>query len=1426
MQQRYRINHQLVIGLFVGAVVLGIVAYFLRSWQVSRLAGARRDRAQQELAEGNYLEAFEQQSDYVLLRRDEEDEAAARIALANIGLEVLDLPEADREQRGRAWGALEDAVRRTGDPQLRLELAKLILTLFPAERAADALEHVEELLRENPGDPELNLLQVRALYRAKDNRRGNELAAKLIGFNRKSKKFREDGALVPDEPEIYYMLARSYFRSSKYRELSRIIIDRMVAMNPESAVAHLRLSLFEEMLGNQEEAAEALQQAAALDPQDAAILYRQASFAMQNENPDQAYEVLVRARQEHPEDMRFYTLLAQTEFLRKNYDAAVKLVDEAVLKFGKQQALMLMLLKIDVYFVNKDYASISKALKELTNLNVPGLMPMIDYVKARVKFTKGQWLEAARDFKRVRPLLINNRALQARAGNLLARCYEQLGMFDLAKQAYMLVLNDQPQDAAANQGLARVNQRINPQAAETDTGISGLVRSVLALPEAEQDWEKVEQVIEEAAEKFGWTEVQQLVTRAQVLIQRKMYPEAEQLLQTAAQLDPQNASIRHTLVGLAAVDPARGPARALEMLDAIVAAEGSTLRSRARRATLLLALNLETEDLTKQILDLAEGIEEWPVREQTQLLSTLATQLQQLGQLQKSQALWNRVIAMSPEELPPRIQLFENAYQQQDDQAMQEAQQAVLALVKDKQDPNYVLTEAKRMLLAYVQREISREQLAAVRDQLDQALLQRPEWHALHIAYGQLLMALNVDLELALQHFNDALKYGPPSPNALVLHVRLLDQFGQYATAQETMQMLPAAVRRRTLGKVEANVLWNVGEQEEAFLAAQRVAEEQNNDPATQVWFANFAQRAQRLDEAAAALQRALELDPSQLSSWTQLADVQLRAKDGEALQLTLRNAQLALDAEFIPLLMAKSYQYRGLFFHAEDIYLAVLREKQLDPSLNHQLAEFYLIWGRQDDTKQSSAFQCINRILRTAYDGTVPWDNPHVVWAADQAARRLAGTREYQQFVKARRLLERVCSENESPVAQQRLLAEILSTQRDPASQLQAVRIFEDLHQRGQLQKQNLLSLAELLSRTGNWEQAESLLTTALPTFRDDPDIWSAYVNLLLDHGELGKAAAGLNRLQDLAPQSPVYTQLLLRLTFEKGDQQQLRRMLKSLAPQTAGAVDASQLKNVLQVAQLAVRYQVYDLAEELFRFYASRNPEGVFELLRFLALHGDVEEAVEMMREQFQANQNRGSLIQLAVSMMRARRPEIGNNFDAPIDQMVDEALRNDPDSTYLKTLQAELLDAQQKYDESIAAYDKILERDDLIPGIRAAVMNNLGFLLALRGERLDDASQLIEAAMEIYGPVDAMLDTRAVLHMARQRYDQAVEDLLLATSVSSDPVQYYHLAQAQLLAGNPAAAADAWKQAQKLKFDEKLLGRLEQEGYQQIQEQLEAL
>lgn len=82
--------------------------------------------------------------------------------------------------------------------------------------------------------------------------------------------------------------------------------------------------------------------------------------------------------------------------------------------------------------------------------------------------------------------------------------------------------------------------------------------------------------------------------------------------------------------------------------------------------------------------------------------------------------------------------------------------------------------------------------------------------------------------------------------------------------------------------------------------------------------------------------------------------------------------------------------------------------------------------------------------------------------------------------------------------------------------------------------------------------------------------------------------------------------------------------------------------------------------------------------------------------------------------------------------------------------------LLYSQDQMDEAIQAYERALDRSPF----RASVCNNLAWLLAIRGDRLDEARRLVEVALQQEPENLAFLDTLAEVWFRLGETERALE------------------------------------------------------------------
>jgi tetratricopeptide (TPR) repeat protein len=274
---------------------------------------------------------------------------------------------------------------------------------------------------------------------------------------------------------------------------------------------------------------------------------------------------------------------------------------------------------------------------------------------------------------------------------------------------------------------------------------------------------------------------------------------------------------------------------------------------------------------------------------------------------------------------------------------------------------------------------------------------------------------------------------------------------------------------------------------------------------------------------------------------------------------------------------------------------------------------------------------------------------------------------------------------------------------------------------------------------------------------------------------------------------------------------------------------LNRQQMEMLLIFANLFTELDDLDTAEKIYTDLAAREPSLSYNLAVFLGTHRGADKAFEKLNEIYQSERNPEKILQAALDIVRTKRDEIGDKYDPQIERWLEVGLLENPDSINLLIAKADFFDIQKRYDESAATYRKLLPRNDLTGIRRAQALNNLAFLLALEDSAAaDDVDplKLVKEAADILGPNSDILDTRAMVWIARGQYKNAIADLELAVTDNPTAAKYYHLALAHLLARENREAVDAWERAEELDLSRDSLNRMEYEKYDETKAKIDQI
>jgi cellulose synthase operon protein C len=1456
--QQYRVNYRLLIGLAIGLFVTSIAVYGLHKYQINRNATALLDEAAKHEADGKIQDAADAYNNYLSIRPEDD---AIRVKFANAWGDVTEQDNVSPEDFGRGVQVMEETVRTLPDEKT---LQKRLVDMYvKMQRYQDAIDHLNYMLAKYPDDADLQVLRTESLLHAGSNGEALNASLKLIGYDEKTDAFDAKKAIAPHNTSSY-TTAATLVRSQLHKpDLADRIMDEVVKVNPDMAEAYLARGQYRVVFDQAEKGERDIEKAYKLKPEDADVLLAMAGRAQNDKKLDQATQFLTIGKQKYPDDARFYQALAGMAMQSEKFDEALQIVDEGLKAVPGQKGQGLLLFKADLQFLDNKISDVRDTMEAMRKAHFrPDL---IDFIDARIMLSQGKWNDAAKALQRLRPKLAEFGGLGPQMDIQLAICYEKLGMLDKAKESYNLVVQQDPSNQRAVAGKQRIDAMMHtptPNAGTQD--LEKRIQEMLLKPKAEQSWTEIDKQMDQLADANHLEGVSRDLFWENLYLMREDFAAAKNKLVSARKTDPKDIRVQLAAIRLLQQDPTAGTEKAMQLLDKVAAQFGDHSAERLLRADLLMAQkgkalkeqadkassegaapdSLNVDDLKAQLAKLGEGVDDWGTDEKIELWNGLAARFMAIGDRTIATNYWNKVADLRPDELPTRLTLFGMALEAGDDAGMRDAQQKILDLVGSKNDSTWLYSEARRQMMLVRRGDLSKEALPDIRQMVEKAMQQRPDWFELHLVKAELEMLDGKD-DKALEEFDKAEQLGRVAPAGIVQHVRLLLNREQYDAAKKLVEQLPDATREGPLGQVYAEILQNTGALEEAARVGGKYCAADPNDAARQLWYGKLlahsaesstlsdAKKESMMVDAGKALERSVELDPDSPDGWMALIMWHAVRKDLDKTRTVVKQAQLALGDDLMIGVLARSDEVLGRWFDAESLYLTAHQANPDNLRIAQQLATFYLGPSYPQPDKGPKATPLINQILRAGADGKLAADDPALMWARRTAAQMLADTKEYQQLLKAENLLTSNMQKGTLSLDDQLKLAQILAARPEPLSRLKAIAILEKLALVKHLSEDDELILGKLYYAVGDWTKCRHQLLQAVTRYPSSTDIRAAYVGMLIEHGDkryYDEANQYLSKLKDAAPGDARTLQLAVHLAGKTGKQQDERAELLKLLPRVNDPKDIKdqQIPQFDFVAEQLTELNDFDDAEKIFKMLAARDPDKSLNLAGFLGQHRDVEQSFDLLGKLYTPDKAE-SVIRTAVSVIRARRDEVNDKYDSRIQTWLDRALLDNPESVPLLMLQAEFNDLQKHYDQAVDIYGKLLKRQNLVGMTRAVVLNNLAYLVALANTNAQadtDPKKLVDEAGDILGPTTDILDTRAVIYISQKDYQKAIRDSELAITDNPSPSKYFHLAVAHLYAGENKAAIEAWDKADELGDIKKDLNRLEYDRFDEVKGKIEQL
>lgn len=339
-------------------------------------------------------------------------------------------------------------------------------------------------------------------------------------------------------------------------------------------------------------------------------------------------------------------------------------------------------------------------------------------------------------------------------------------------------------------------------------------------------------------------------------------------------------------------------------------------------------------------------------------------------------------------------------------------------------------------------------------------------------------------------------------------------------------------------------------------------------------------------------------------------------------------------------------------------------------------------------------------------------------------------------------------------------------------------------------------LTRAHILMRMEKIDEAIVGMKSVLRAHRDSRDLRIGFARLLAEAGRFEEARQQFDALLKQSPRDPdlLYTISLLSLEGEHFDLAE--RYLKRLIKTGKRTEDANYFMGVL-----AEKREQLDRAMTWYRKVNSgeRALDAHIRIAALLAQQGKIEQARAELRK-FPANSEEvaARLVLSELDLLRQAK-----QYEEAM-QVADSALTRlpeDNDILYARAMLAEKLDRIDLLESDLK---RILEREP----DNAHALNALGYTLADRTQRYQEALEYVQRAYELAPEEPAILDSLGWVNYRLGNYEQALKFLRQAYAADPDAEIAAHLGEVLWISGAHDEARQVWAQGQQEDPDNQVL------------------
>ena len=350
--------------------------------------------------------------------------------------------------------------------------------------------------------------------------------------------------------------------------------------------------------------------------------------------------------------------------------------------------------------------------------------------------------------------------------------------------------------------------------------------------------------------------------------------------------------------------------------------------------------------------------------------------------------------------------------------------------------------------------------------------------------------------------------------------------------------------------------------------------------------------------------------------------------------------------------------------------------------------------------------------------------------------------------------------------------------------------------------QVQPYLGMSQIYRERKNFAKSREMLNKAKSIEPDNLEIRYSEVGLLEDEGKLNDAISALKSILDATskktynPTERSYRSRMLeqlaRLyqSAEQYDQAvDSYRQMASLDPDLGARVEA-QIVNTYRMARDYEKAQT-EMESALKKYPNDRMLGEVRSQL--LSDQGKNDQAIAELRKLLDGKNDREIYLAIADIDQKAK------NF-ADCEKSLAEAEKlsqTKEDKNAVLFLRGAMYERQKDYEKAEKTFRQVVDSDPA----NASALNYLGYMLADRGIRLDEAQQLIERAMKLDPNNYAYLDSLGWVYYRQNKLSEAEQQLTRSLQISSkDATIHDHLGDVYFKMGKIKEAILQWQSSLK--------------------------